>query len=153
MTIKVNGQTHPVEADPFTPLLYVLRNQLELNGPKYGCGLEQCGACMVLLDGKASPSCRIPVSAVTDKEIVTLKGLIQDDGSLHPVQQAFEQEQTPQCGYCLNGMIIAAVALLEENDQPDDNIIREKMQPVLCRCGTHARVMQAVRTAAQTMNP
>lgn len=153
ISINVNGQVQIVEADHTTPLLYVLRNQLELNGPKYGCGLEQCGACLVLLDGQASPSCRIPVSSVADKEIITLKGLIQEDGSLHPVQRAFEQEQTPQCGYCLNGMIIAAVALLEENAQPDDDIVRERMQPVLCRCGTHARVVRAVRTAAQTMNP
>ena len=153
ISIKVNGQVQTVETDPHTPLLFVLRNQLELNGPKYGCGLEQCGACLVLLDGQASPSCRIPVSAVADKEITTLAGLIQNDGSLHPVQQAFEQEQTAQCGYCLNGMIIAAVALLKENPQPEESTIRESMQPVLCRCGTHARVIRAVRTASETINP
>jgi len=153
ISIKVNGQVQTVETDPYTPLLFVLRNQLELNGPKYGCGLEQCGACLILLDGQASPSCRIPVSAVADKEITTLAGLIQNDGSLHPVQQAFEQEQTAQCGYCLNGMIIAAVALLKENPQPEESTIRESMQPVLCRCGTHARVIRAVRTASETINP
>ncbi len=153
ISIKVNGRQHTIEADPATPLLYVLRNQLELNGPKYGCGLQQCGACLVLLDGEAAPTCRIPVSAVADKEITTLKGLIQDDGSLHPVQQAFEQEQTAQCGYCLNGMIIAAVALLKENPQPEESTIRESLQPVLCRCGTHDRVIRAVRVAAETINP
>ncbi|MGD1892610.1 MAG: (2Fe-2S)-binding protein [Cyclobacteriaceae bacterium] len=151
--LQVNGQQHTIEADPATPLLYVLRNQLELNGPKYGCGLQQCGACLVLLDGEATPTCRIPVTAVADKEIITLAGLIKNDGSLHPVQRAFEQEQTAQCGYCLNGMIIATVALLKENPQPEESTIRESLQPVLCRCGTHARVIRAVRTAAETMNP
>lgn len=152
-SLKVNGKNQTVEAEPDTPLLYVLRNQLELNGPKYGCGLEQCGACMVLLDGEANPSCRIPVVAVKDQLITTLKGLTQDDGALHPVQQAFEQEQTPQCGYCLNGMIITAVALLEKNPQPDEAAIREGMQRVLCRCGTHTRVIRAIQTAAETTNP
>ncbi|MEM9675838.1 MAG: (2Fe-2S)-binding protein [Bacteroidota bacterium] len=151
--LQVNGQQHTIEADPATPLLYVLRNQLELNGPKYGCGLQQCGACLVLLDGEATPTCRIPVTAVADKEITTLIGLVQNDGSLHPVQRAFEQEQTAQCGYCLNGMIIATVALLKENPQPEESTIKESLQPVLCRCGTHARVIRAVRTAAETMNP
>lgn len=153
LSIKVNGKRHTVEVDPSTPLLYVLRNQLELNGPKYGCGLEQCGSCMVLLGNEAKPSCRIPVASVTDKEITTLSGLINEDGSLHPVQQAFVQEQTPQCGYCLNGMIISTVALLKENPHPDDNAIREGLQQVLCRCGTHTRVMKSVRVAAETMNP
>ena len=153
LSINVNGQSHTVEVEPDTPLLYVLRNQLALNGPKFGCGLEQCGSCMVLLDGRASPSCRLPVAAVTGKSITTLKGLIREDGVLHPVQQAFEQEQTAQCGYCLNGMIISAVALLKEHPQPDDAAIREGMQRVLCRCGTQARVMRAIRTAAAAMNP
>lgn len=153
IALTVNGNPYTVEVEPDTPLLYVLRNHLELNGPKYGCGLEQCGACLVLLDGKASPSCRIPVAATAHQSITTLKGLIDDDGTLHPVQQAFEQEQTAQCGYCLNGMIISAVALLKENPQPDEAAIREGMQRVLCRCGTHTRVIRAVRTAAETINP
>ena len=153
LSLNVNGQSRTVDVEPDTPLLYVLRNQLEFNGPKFGCGLEQCGSCMVLLDGKASPSCRLPVAATTGKSITTLKGLIREDGTLHPVQQAFEQEQTAQCGYCLNGMIISAVALLEENPQPDEAAVREGMQRVLCRCGTHSRVIRAVQRAAETMNP
>ena len=153
LSLTVNGQSRTVEVEPDTPLLYVLRNQLELNGPKFGCGLEQCGSCMVLLDGKASPSCRLPVAATTGKSITTLKGLTQADGTLHPVQQAFEQEQTAQCGYCLNGMIISAVALLQENPQPDEAAVRQGLQRVLCRCGTHSRVIRAVQKAAETTNP
>ena len=153
LALNVNGQKHTVTVEPDTPLLYVLRNQLELNGPKYGCGLEQCGSCLVLIDGQASPSCRLPVAAAMGKSITTLKGLIKEDGSLHPVQQAFEQEQTAQCGYCLNGMIIAAVALLNESSQPDEAAIREGMQRVLCRCGTYPRVIQAVRAAAENTHP
>lgn len=151
LSLNVNGQSRTVEVEPDTPLLYVLRNQLELNGPKYGCGLEQCGSCMVLLDGEASPSCRIPVASVTEKSITTLKGLTAKDGTLHPVQQAFEKEQTPQCGYCLNGMIISAVSLLEKHPQPDDSAIREGMQKVLCRCGTQVRVIRAIQSAAETL--
>ena len=153
LALNVNGQKHTVTVEPDTPLLYVLRNQLELNGPKYGCGLEQCGSCLVLIDGQASPSCRLPVAAAMGKSITTLKGLIKEDGSLHPVQQAFEQEQTAQCGYCLNGMIIAAVALLNESSQPDEAAIREGMQRVLCRCATYPRVIQAVRAAAENTHP
>ena len=152
-SLNVNGQSHTVEVEPDTPLLYVLRNQLALNGPKFGCGLEQCGSCMVLLDDQATPSCRIPVAATTGQPITTLKGLMQEDGTLHPVQQAFEQEQTAQCGYCLNGMIISAVALLKENPQPDEASIRQGMQRVLCRCGTYPRVIQAVQAAAKTSHP
>lgn len=150
-TLQVNGEKHSVQADPATPLLYVLRNQLTLNGPKYGCGLEQCGACMVLLDGKANPSCRIPVSAVTEKSITTLEGLIQKNGTLHPVQEAFVAQQAAQCGYCLNGMVITAVALLEEQPQPSETAIREGMQDVLCRCCVQARVMRAIQSASQAM--
>lgn len=153
ISLRVNGQQHRLQIDdPSTPLLYVLRNQLELNGPKYGCGLEQCGSCMVLLEGKATPTCRIPVSAVADKNIVTLEGLIDED-TLHPVQQAFIEHQAAQCGYCLNGMVITAVALLEENNHPDDTAIREGMERVLCRCSIQPRVMRAIRSAAQNMNP
>ncbi len=152
-SLNVNGKSRTVEVEPDTPLLYVLRNQLALNGPKYGCGLEQCGSCLVLLDGQASPSCRIPVAAAADQSITTLKGLMQEDGTLHPVQRAFEQEQTAQCGYCLNGMIISAVALLKENPQPDEVSIREGMQRVLCRCGTYPRVIRAVQAADQATHP
>jgi nicotinate dehydrogenase subunit A len=145
--LQVNGKIHLVSVDPSTPLLYVLRNQLQLNGPKYGCGLQQCGACMVLLNGKAEPSCMLPVDAVKNKSIVTLEGL-QKNNTLHPVQQAFVQEQAAQCGYCMNGMVISAVALLNENPKPDDKAIREGLQRSLCRCGTHTRIIKAVKRAS-----
>lgn len=147
--LQVNGQKQTVTADPDTPLLYVLRNQLHLNGPRYGCGLQQCGACMVLLEGKASFSCMIPVKAVKDKVITTLEGLTRPDGTLHPVQEAFIEEQAAQCGYCLNGMVISAVSLLKENPQPDDAAVRAGMQQVLCRCGTYARIIRAIKRAAE----
>jgi nicotinate dehydrogenase subunit A len=145
--LQVNGKKQAVQADPATPLLYVLRNQLQLNGPKFGCGLQQCGACMVLLNGKAQPSCMIPVSAVKEQTIVTLEGLAKDN-RLHPVQEAFVQEQAAQCGYCLNGMVISAVALLAENPKPDDAAIREGLERSLCRCGTQSRIIRAVKRAA-----
>lgn len=135
-------------ADPATPLLYVLRNQLALNGPKYGCGIQICGACMVLLDGKAEPSCVIPAGSVINKSIVTLEGLAAPDGTLHPVQEAFVKEQAAQCGYCLNGMVMSAVSLLKENPAPDVNTIRAGLQRALCRCGTQSRIIKAVKTAA-----
>ncbi len=147
--LQVNGKKLAVQADPATPLLYVLRNQLQLNGPKFGCGLQQCGACMVLLNGKAQPSCMIPVSAVKEQTIVTLEGLTKDN-RLHPVQEAFVQEQAAQCGYCLNGMVISAVALLAENPKPDDAAIREGLERSLCRCGTQSRIIRAVKRAASS---
>ncbi len=153
VTLNVNGQKHTITADPATPLLYILRNQLALNGPKYGCGLGQCGSCMVLVDGKATPSCLIPASSVQRNTIITLEGLVQKDGTLHPVQQAFVEEQTPQCGYCQNGMVISAVALLQENQDPEEEDIRQSLQPNLCRCGTQTRVIKAIRRAAASMNP
>ncbi|GHB73611.1 (2Fe-2S)-binding protein [Persicitalea jodogahamensis] len=148
VTLQVNGQTRTVRVDPATPLLYVLRNQLELNGPKYGCGIEVCGSCMVLMDGQAMPSCRIPVEEMTGREIVTLEGLTHSNGTLHPVQSAFVEEQAAQCGYCLNGMVIAAVALLKNNKKPDEAAIREGMDRNLCRCGTHTRMIKAIQRAA-----
>jgi nicotinate dehydrogenase subunit A len=144
----VNGKKHTVTVDPATPLLYVLRNQLGLNGPKYGCGIQQCGACMVLLDGKAQPSCMMPVQFVKKSNITTLDGLAGAGNALHPVQEAFIQEQAAQCGYCLNGMVISAVSLLRENPHPDRPAICEGMQRVLCRCGTQARIIRAVQRAA-----
>lgn len=147
--LTVNGKRHSVQADPATPLLYVLRNQLMMNGPKYGCGLQHCGACMVLLNGKAQPSCMIPVSAIKDQPVVTLEGLAKEDGSLHPVQEAFIKEQAAQCGYCLNGMVISAVALLSENPHPDEAAIRAGLERSLCRCGSHSRIIRAVKSAAQ----
>jgi nicotinate dehydrogenase subunit A len=148
--LHVNGKQHTVQVDAATPLLYVLRNQLQLNGPKYGCGLQQCGACMVLLNGKAEPSCMLPASAVQDKKIVTLEGLVQPNNTLHPVQEAFVQEQAAQCGYCLNGMVMSAVALLSENPHPNDADIRAGLQRSLCRCGTQSRIIKAVKRAAST---
>jgi nicotinate dehydrogenase subunit A len=149
ITLQVNGQSQTVQAQPDTPLLYVLRNQLALNGPKFGCGLEQCGACMILLEGKAVPSCRLPVAAVQGKAITTLEGLVQDNGDLHPVQHAFVEEQAAQCGYCTNGMVIAAVSLLNENSAPDEPAIRTALQRNLCRCCVQARVIRAVQLAAK----
>ncbi|WP_421828275.1 (2Fe-2S)-binding protein [Larkinella sp.] len=153
LVIEVNRKPHTVEVDPNTPLLYVLRNNLELNGPKYGCGLEQCGACMVLLDGKATPSCLLPVGTIKKQSIVTLEGLTQPNGSLSPVQRAFVEQQAAQCGYCLNGMVISATALLAEHKQPDDTAIRQGMERVLCRCGTQSRIIRAIRQAAKAANP
>ncbi|GAB2780780.1 (2Fe-2S)-binding protein [Rhabdobacter roseus] len=151
VTIEVNGKKHMLRVDPATPLLYVLRNQLELNGPKYGCGLEQCGSCMVLMDGVAMPSCRVPVESMQGRAITTLEGLTRADGALHPVQQAFVNEQAAQCGYCLNGMVISAVALLQANKKPDEAAIREGLQRVLCRCSVQPRVIRAVQRAAGTL--
>lgn len=149
ITLNINGKNRVVEVDPVTPLLYVLRNELALNGPKYGCGLQQCGACMVLLDGKASPSCLLPVKEARHFSIKTLDGLAKEDGTLHPVQEAFIKEQAAQCGFCMNGMIISAVSLLDENPSPNEDQIREGMQRVLCRCGTQSRILKAVRRAAK----
>lgn len=141
--LLVNGEKHSIQADPATPLLYVLRNQLALNGPKYGCGIQQCGACMVLLDGKATPSCMLPVGSLKNSAIITLEGL---GGDL--VQRAFVEEQAAQCGYCLNGMVLSAVSLLQENPHPTDAAIRAGMQRALCRCGTQARIIRAIQRAA-----
>jgi nicotinate dehydrogenase subunit A len=147
ITINVNGTTSTVEADPSTPLLYVLRNDLSLNGPKFGCGLGQCGACTVLIDGAPSRSCVIPAAAAADREITTLEGLGQASEP-HPVQAAFIAEQAAQCGYCSNGMILSAAALLERNPQPSDREIREALDSCLCRCGTHTRIIRAVKRAS-----
>ena len=147
LVLKVNGKSFQLDIDPETPLLYALRNNLQLNGPKYGCGLQQCGSCMVLLNGKAQPSCMIPCAGAAAYEITTLEG-IGNQEKLHPVQKAFIEEQAAQCGYCLNGMIMCAKALLEENKQPSEIQIREALQRVLCRCGTHTRFINAVKRAA-----
>jgi len=152
LTLNVNGKSHSLKVDPSTPLLYVLRNQLELNGPKFGCGLQQCGACMVLIDGKAQPSCMITTKSAQDHTIITLEGIAKDKNSLHPVQEAFALEQAAQCGYCLNGMVISTVSLLNENPKPDDKEIREGLQRNLCRCGTHSRIIKAVKRAAYGSN-
>lgn len=149
-TLYVNSRQYELEVDPNTPLLYLLRNELELNGPKYGCGIERCGSCMVLLDGKAMPSCVMPGAGAAYYQITTLEGL-GDKENLHPVQKAFIEEQAAQCGYCLNGMIMSAKALLDEKPSPTDAEIREALERVLCRCGTHSRIIRAVKRAAGEM--
>ncbi len=136
-----------MEATGDTPLLYVLRNELGLNGPQFGCGSESCGACTVLLGTKAVKSCKLPVSEATVGAITTLEGL-SEDGELHPVQRAFIEEQAAQCGYCSNGMIMAAVALLAKHPHPSDQQIRETLDDNLCRCGAHLRILRAVNRAA-----
>jgi nicotinate dehydrogenase subunit A len=145
--LSVNGQTRIVEAEPDEPLLYILRNDLQLNGPKFGCGLSQCGACTVIMDGNAIRSCVTPTSAAEGHDVITLEGL----GSLeepHPIQQAFIDEQAAQCGYCINGMIMTTKALLDKNSNPSDEEIREALAGNLCRCGTHVRILRAVKRAA-----
>jgi nicotinate dehydrogenase subunit A len=148
--LKVNGATHEVDVDASTPLLYVLRNDLNLNGPRFGCGLAQCGACTVLVNGSPVRSCITPVSAIASAEITTLEGL-GDRENPHPVQKAFIAEQAAQCGYCSNGMIMAAASLLENNADPSDSEIRQALAGNLCRCGTHTRILKAVRRAAQNL--
>lgn len=148
--LNINGKQHEVNVDPQTPLLYVLRNNLGLNGPKFGCGLSQCGACMVLFDGKANPSCLMPVEQAAKMNITTLEGLADENGNLHKVQQAFIDEQAAQCGYCLNGLVMASVALLDENPNPTDEQIQEGLYRNICRCGVHARVVRAVKKASNS---
>lgn len=150
LNITVNGKEHQVQAEPDTPLLYVLRNELGLNGPQYGCGLEQCGACMVLVGANATQSCKLPVSEVGRAQVTTLEGL-SEDGELHPVQAAFIEEQAAQCGYCTNGMIITIAALIWKNHHPTDEQIRAALDGNLCRCGSHLRILQAVRRAEELM--
>jgi isoquinoline 1-oxidoreductase len=147
LTVNVNGADHRVEASPDTPLLYVLREDLKLNGAKYGCGLGQCGACTVQIDGKAAFSCITPVAAVAGRAVRTLEGLAPE-GRMNRLQQAFLDEQAAQCGYCVAGMIMRAQALLDEMPVPDEATIRRHMQPNLCRCGTHMRILRAIRRAA-----
>jgi aerobic-type carbon monoxide dehydrogenase small subunit (CoxS/CutS family) len=148
-TLKVNGAAHTVDVDPSTPLLYVLRNDLGLQGPRFGCGLGQCGACTVIVRGAAVRSCITPVSSVKD-EITTLEGLAPH-GKLHPLQQAWIDEQVPQCGFCQNGQIMTAKALLDKNPAPTDAQIRDGMNRTLCRCMTYYRVQAAIRRAAKSI--
>ena len=150
ITLTVNGATHAVDADPATPLLYVLREDLGLNGAKFGCGLGQCGSCTVLLDGKAVFSCLLPIAALPGRQIRTVEGLGTADAP-GPVQRAFFEEQAAQCGYCIAGMVVRAQALLDANPAPSEAEIRAHMAPSLCRCGTHVRILRAVRRAAAAM--
>lgn len=147
ITLNVNGQARNVTADPETPLLYVLRNDLQLKGARFGCGTGHCGACMVIIDGKAVQSCDLPLSAAAGKAITTLEGL-SANGALHPLQQAFIDEQAAQCGYCVSGIIMSAKALLDAHPQADDAAIRTALNGNLCRCGTHHRILRAVRRVA-----
>ncbi|WP_423395375.1 (2Fe-2S)-binding protein [Burkholderia sp. LMG 21824] len=150
LSLQVNLRTHTVVAAPDTPLLYVLRNDLALNGPKFGCGQAQCGACTVLIGKTAVRSCVFPVGAVGDAPVTTIEGL-GSRAKLHPVQQAFIDEQAAQCGYCSSGMLIAAKALLDANPNPDEATIRREMSGMLCRCGAHNRIVRAILRAAQEM--
>jgi nicotinate dehydrogenase subunit A len=148
VTLRVNGRTQALEIDdPAMPLLYALRDQMELHGPKFGCGLGQCGACTVIVNGQAVRSCQTPVSEMQGKDITTLEGLGSPE-ALHPVQAAFVEEQAAQCGYCTNGMIMTATALLASNPRPTQAQVRTALAGNLCRCGTHVRVLRAVMRAA-----
>ena len=146
VTLNVNGTSHTVDVDPATPLLYILRNDLGLQGPRFGCGLGQCGSCTVIIDGVATRSCVTPTSRARGA-ITTLEGLAQD-GTLHPVQQAWIDEQVPQCGFCQNGQIMTATALLDRNPNPTDAEIRQGMAGALCRCMTYYRIQRAIKRAA-----
>jgi len=160
LKIKVNDRTHTIAAAPDTPLLYVLSNELLLQGPRFGCGLAQCGSCSVLVNGVETRSCVTPVSAVVGKSVTTLEGLpawyaaqkkLSAPPALHPVQQALIDEQAVQCGYCYNGMIVKSAELLSKNPQPTDAQIRTAMNGHLCRCGSYPRILKAVQRASKTM--
>ena len=150
IALSVNGETFQVDSDPDTPLLYVLRNELGLNGAKFGCGLGQCGACTVLVDDKPMFACLLPVAAIAERKVRTLEGLGTEENP-GPLQVAFETEQAAQCGYCIAGMIVRAQALLEKNLRPTEAELRAHMAPNLCRCGTHMRILRAIRRAARAM--
>jgi nicotinate dehydrogenase subunit A len=148
ISLKVNGKSRTVDTDPTTPLLYVLRNDLGLNGPKFGCGLSQCGACTVILDGKTARSCSIPVSRAQNRDVTTLEGLGTVEHP-HYLQKAFIEEQAAQCGYCMNGMIMTAKVFLDKNPNPTEADIKMALNDNLCRCGSHLRVIRAVKRAAR----
>lgn len=149
LTLKVNGRTHTLDVDPGTPLLYILRNDLGLQGPRFGCGMGQCGACTVIINGNAVRSCILPASSVKS-EITTLEGLAAG-GKLHPLQQAWIDEQVPQCGFCQNGQIMTAKAMLDKIPHPTDAQIRESMNGTLCRCMSYYRIQSAIKRAAKTV--
>jgi nicotinate dehydrogenase subunit A len=148
ISLKVNGKARVVDTDPDTPLLYVLRNDLNLKGPKFGCGLEQCGACTVIMDGKTARSCSVPMTDARNRSITTLEGL----GTVahpHPLQKAFIEEQAGQCAYCMNGMIMTAKVLLDKNPRPTESEIKQALDKNLCRCGSHLRIVRAIKRASQ----
>ncbi|WNG51071.1 (2Fe-2S)-binding protein [Archangium minus] len=150
-TLTVNGKSHALDADDDTPLLYVLRDELRLNGARYGCGVGQCGACTVLCDGIPLRSCFVPAVSLSGRELTTLEGLRAPDGTLHPLQRAFLDEQAGQCAYCIPGMIMAAAALLRQKARPSEAEIRTALDSNLCRCGSHNRIVRAIQRAAAEM--
>jgi nicotinate dehydrogenase subunit A len=150
IALDVNGSTHTIDADPDMPLLYALRNDLNLNNPHFGCGLAQCGACTVHIDGQAVRSCVTPLSSVGNGKVVTLAGLGTPEKP-HPIQRAYVEEEVPQCGYCINGWIMTAAALLNRNKKPTDGEIKEALTGLKCRCGTHMGIMRAVKRASEMM--
>ena len=149
LKLDINGNSRELDMDPDTPLLWAIRDGLQLTGTKYGCGIAQCGACIVLVDGQPVRSCITPVSSVADRKITTIEGLSADRS--HPVQQAWIEAEVPQCGYCQSGQILAATALLNSNPQPTDADIDDAMQDVLCRCGTYPRIRKAIKKAASSI--
>ena len=151
INLDVNGKVHAIDVDPDMPLLYALRNELGLNNPHFGCGLAQCGACTVHIDGQSVRSCITPVAAVGNGKIVTLAGLGTPEKP-HPVQAAFVAEQVPQCGYCLNGWVMTAAALLDQKKKPSDSEIRDALSGLKCRCGTHVSILRAVKRASEMMS-
>ncbi len=151
LTLTINGAAWQVTAEPDTPLLLILRNELGLTGARYGCGLEQCGACMVLVDGEPAYSCTMQVQDAAGRRIETVEGLAGADGALHPLQQAFLDEQAGQCGYCLSGILVSAKALLDAKPKPSRAEVAEALDKHLCRCGTHTRILRAVERAAEAM--
>jgi isoquinoline 1-oxidoreductase subunit alpha len=150
ITLKINNKSHTIEADLKMPLLWAIRDLVGLTGTKYGCGIAQCGACTVHLNGNPVRSCSLPLSVVADKSITTIEGISEDNS--HPVQRAWIEEQVPQCGYCQSGQIMAATALLKRNANPTDKDIDAAMQGHICRCGTYPRIRKAIKTASQMMN-
>jgi len=147
ISLKVNGKSRVVDTDPSTPLLYVLRDDLQLHGPRFGCGLAQCGSCTVIMNGETVRSCSIPVTAAVNRSITTLEGL-GTTAKPHPLQKAFIEEQAGQCAYCINGMIMSAKVLLDKNPKPTDSEIKNSLAGNLCRCGSHLRIVRAVKRAA-----
>ncbi len=151
ISLKINGTDHEVDVDPRTPLLWVIREQCGLTGTKFGCGIAQCGACTIHLNGKPVRSCMTPASVASGMEITTIEGITSDNNGLHAVQQAWIDEQTPQCGYCQSGQIMSAVALLNTNPSPNDDDIDRAMKGNICRCGTYPRIKTAIKRAAATL--
>ena len=152
ITLSINGETHSVDVDPATPLLWVIRDYVGLTGTKFGCGIAQCGACTVHLNGAPVRSCVIPAQVAVDQEVTTIEGISENGGELHPVQQAWVDEQVPQCGYCQSGQIMSATALLENNPSPTDADIDQAMAGIVCRCGTYPRIRKGIKRAALAIN-